>query len=170
MIDAFFAGRAFTEHARPLPRPVPNRSRLPLVKFFYSLVIKSRFGPISVPLPHQKPHIMQNAGSYRTVEKRCAARVLMACPEGLEPPTCCLEGSCSIQLSYGHLRAEQEGNGRGGGIRTHDPLLPKQMRYQAALRPDTRKRILASPGNPHQINGLYSRDKLSLPEGRISDI
>lgn len=27
-------------------------------------------------------------------------------------------------------------NGRGGGIRTHDPLLPKQMRYQAALRPD----------------------------------
>lgn len=27
--------------------------------------------------------------------------------------------------------------GRGGGIRTHDPLLPKQMRYQAALRPDT---------------------------------
>jgi len=22
-------------------------------------------------------------------------------PEGLEPPTCCLEGSCSIQLSYG---------------------------------------------------------------------
>ena len=27
-------------------------------------------------------------------------------------------------------------NGRGGGIRTRDPLLPKQMRYQAALRPD----------------------------------
>ena len=28
-------------------------------------------------------------------------------------------------------------NGRGGGIRTPDPLLPKQMRYQTALRPDT---------------------------------
>ena len=27
----------------------------------------------------------------------------LACPEGLEPPTCCLEGSCSIQLSYGQL-------------------------------------------------------------------
>ena len=26
--------------------------------------------------------------------------------------------------------------GRGGEIRTPDPLLPKQMRYQAALRPD----------------------------------
>ena len=28
--------------------------------------------------------------------------------------------------------------GRGGGIRTPDPLLPKQMRYQATLRPDSR--------------------------------
>ncbi len=28
-------------------------------------------------------------------------------------------------------------NGRGGGIRTRDPLLPKQMRYQAALHPDS---------------------------------
>jgi hypothetical protein len=30
----------------------------------------------------------------------------------------------------------QKLNGRGGEIRTPDPLLPKQMRYQAALRPD----------------------------------
>ena len=30
----------------------------------------------------------------------------MACPEGLEPPTCCLEGSCSIQLSYGQKRQD----------------------------------------------------------------
>ncbi len=28
-------------------------------------------------------------------------------------------------------------NGRGGEIRTPDPLLPKQLRYQAALHPDT---------------------------------
>ena len=27
-------------------------------------------------------------------------------------------------------------SGRGGGIRTPDPLVPNQMRYQAALRPD----------------------------------
>ncbi len=26
----------------------------------------------------------------------------MVHPEGLEPPTCRLEGGCSIQLSYGH--------------------------------------------------------------------
>src|SRR3990167_8405815 len=29
----------------------------------------------------------------------------LACPEGLEPPTCCLEGSCSIRLSYGQMGA-----------------------------------------------------------------
>ena len=27
-------------------------------------------------------------------------------------------------------------NGRGERIRTFDPLVPNQMRYQAALRPD----------------------------------
>ncbi len=32
-------------------------------------------------------------------------------------------------------------NGRGGGIRTPDPLLPKQMRYQTALRPDNLFRL-----------------------------
>ena len=26
-------------------------------------------------------------------------------------------------------------NGRAGGIRTHDPLPPRQVRYQAALQP-----------------------------------
>ena len=78
----------------------------------------------------------------------------MVCPEGLEPPTCCLEGNCSIQLSYGQMdmrirenpknekpkkKSPQVGffkGGRSGGIRTRDPLLPKQMRYQAALRSD----------------------------------
>ena len=29
-------------------------------------------------------------------------------------------------------------DGRGGGIRTPDPLVPNQMRYQTALRPDYR--------------------------------
>ena len=32
-------------------------------------------------------------------------------------------------------------DGRGGGIRTPDPLLPKQMRYQTALRPDNHFRL-----------------------------
>ena len=35
--------------------------------------------------------------------------------------------------------------GRGGGIRTHDPLLPKQMRYQAALRPEEARILQIAP-------------------------
>ena len=31
----------------------------------------------------------------------------MACLEGLEPPTYCLEGSCSIRLSYRYKKMER---------------------------------------------------------------
>ena len=41
---------------------------------------------------------------------------------GFEPRTVCLEGRCSIQLSYATVV------GRGGRIRTCDLLLPKQAR------------------------------------------
>ena len=57
-----------------------------------------------------------------------------------------LHGTFPRQSSYhfsyhpSHTRSKvlmgKELDGRGGGIRTPDPLLPKQMRYQAALRPD----------------------------------
>jgi hypothetical protein len=51
---------------------------------------------------------------------------------GLEPATTCLEGRYStIEL------LPQNQDGRDDWIRTSDPLLPKQMRYQAALRPVT---------------------------------
>jgi hypothetical protein len=33
-------------------------------------------------------------------------------------------------------RNKKTEDGRGGGIRTHDPLRPRQVRYQTALRPD----------------------------------
>ena len=62
---------------------------------------------------------------------RSGASTEVARPAGLEPATPGLEGRCSIRLSYGRNRT-----GRGGGIRTPDPLLPKQLRYQAALHPD----------------------------------
>ena len=37
--------------------------------------------------------------------------------------------ACSFDLQHG----------RGGGIRTPDPLVPNQMRYQTALRPDSQQ-------------------------------
>jgi CHAD domain-containing protein len=36
-------------------------------------------------------------------------------------------------------------NGRSGGIRTPDILLPKQTRYQAALHSDNPERLLTTP-------------------------
>ena len=76
----------------------------------------------------------------------------MVRPAGIEPATLALEGRCSIQLSYGRvgtgsaypvalivrLRVGSSKVGRGDRIRTCDILLPKQARYRAALRPDSR--------------------------------
>ena len=61
----------------------------------------------------------------------------VARPAGLEPATLGLEGRCSIRLSYGRIATavSLHPSGRGRGIRTPDPLLPKQMRYQTAPCP-----------------------------------
>ena len=51
--------------------------------------------------------------------------------------------TCDTPESY--LKAKVI-NGRGGRIRTADPLLPKQMRYQAALHPDKGQDNRKTPG------------------------
>jgi hypothetical protein len=49
--------------------------------------------------------------------------------EGLEPPTRCLEGSCSVHLSYRRVSKLPAGEeNRGDRIRTDDLLLPRQAR------------------------------------------
>jgi hypothetical protein len=53
----------------------------------------------------------------------------MARLEGLEPPTRCLEGSCSVHLSYRRVFMLPAGErNRGDRIRTDDLLLPRQAR------------------------------------------
>ena len=74
---------------------------------------------------------------HRTTQTTSASNTHLARPAGLEPATTGLEGRCSSQLSYGRkMHARPMGNGRGRGIRTPDPLLPKQVRYQTAPYPD----------------------------------
>ena len=54
------------------------------------------------PLPcNKKPAKLSSV----RVPRGCATvwRSVLACPEGLEPPTYSLEGYCSIQLSYGQM-------------------------------------------------------------------
>ena len=47
-------------------------------------------------------------------------------------------------------------SGRDGGIRTHDPLTPSQVRYQAALHPEMcvplRRRAFVSFGGPRRLS------------------
>ena len=52
----------------------------------------------------------------------------MVISEGFEPSTYCLEGSCSIQLSYETMQRKCLENCRGGRIRTCDLLVPNQAR------------------------------------------
>ena len=66
----------------------------------------------------------------------------------------------------------QEINGRSGGIRTHDPLTPSQVRYRAALRSDLPKRlvsfIVSSPQMQAQNAGAGI--KMTRRRGKLAKI
>ena len=68
---------------------------------------------------------------------------LVARQKGFEPLTRGLEGRCSSPSELLAL------NGRGDWIRTSDPLRPRQVRYQAAPRPDTSDSI-----EPHTLTAM----------------
>jgi hypothetical protein len=46
--------------------------------------------------------------------------------------------------------------GRGGAIRTPDPLRPRQVRYQAALRPDNTQRTIRTRCDFSSITAPHS--------------
>ena len=48
-------------------------------------------------------------------------------------------------------------DGRGGEIRTHDPLYPKQVRYQTAPRPDDKSKYLLNMFRRFEKRKIFSR-------------
>ena len=73
-------------------------------------------------LPRDAPRTIRTARGRRVSSATLPARMLV-------PPKRCLGGAVAPPRTHG----------RGGVIRTRDPLLPKQVRYQAALRPAVRE-------------------------------
>ena len=62
-------------------------------------------------------------------------------------------------------------SGRGGEIRTHDPLYPKQVRYQTAPRPDTvvslGNWIEKEKGFSHTAGGFFVYGQSKMAQNRI---
>ena len=63
------------------------------------------------------------------------AAFFFGCPK-LPAPARFASPGVGHAFTYAYHRAQGGGNGRGDWIRTNDPLLPKQVRYQTALRPE----------------------------------
>ena len=57
--------------------------------------------------------------------------------------------------------------GRDGGIRTHDPLTPSQVRYQAALHPDAIQLVGNRDGRSRAVG--YARRRFGATFFRVLD-
>src|SRR5882762_6813992 len=65
--------------------------------------------------------------------------------------------------------ASSGGGGRGEWIRTTDPLLPKQMRYQAALRPEAGHSIpTGRQSGSVMVGAAWRRSRIAPAVGRRS--
>ena len=71
---------------------------------------------------------------------------------------------CGMRRGFARGRTPDSQDGRDGRIRTDDPLPPRQMRYQAALRPD----VLRVP--PLRAGGKYNGGTSPRPPRRRAEL
>ena len=130
-----------------LPKTARLRRHFWAIAALLMLCVKS--GLPAVILPHPNSEYPKPAHSFGLRRLSCSPK-LLACggtfgqqktratfvggfcvffvnPAGFEPATVCLEGRCSIQLSYESNLMRR--SCREDRTRTCDPLVPNQMRY-----------------------------------------
>lgn len=95
----------------------------------------SGLGPVHVQAELLKPGV----GSLRQQPSSPLHATTAELAAGVEPACSCLRGRCTTAIPHQRVI-----NGRGGGIRTHDFLLPKQALYQAEPHPECIDRPTAS--------------------------
>ncbi len=72
-------------------------------------------------------------------------------PEGFEPPTHCLEGSCSILLSYGRMQILSFIMVGASGFEPPTPCSQGRCANRAALRPELPNAITRLSGLPEYL-------------------
>ncbi len=115
-----------------LARPNQLRGKLPLpAQFSFSVTLENECGTRSFAsaqaaglrtvrleektIPHLRPGARGRHDERPILDRgtkggrsRKDASIRVACPAGVEPATYCLEGSCSIQLSYGQRESRSK--------------------------------------------------------------
>jgi hypothetical protein len=115
-------------HRHSKTRRLPFRQ----LSLYQTMVGATGFEPATPCSPSRCATGLRYAPTKITTEKRWSEyKDLNLGPSGPKPDA--LPGCATLRRNCGHYE-----NGRDGGIRTRDPLLPKQVRYQTALHPGDR--------------------------------